>query len=602
MPEDIEFDVNRVVAEFMTQNMDRLFETGKDFFKGATDRVRLKLKSSYSDYLTCVANRYSKTKSFFIRNEPIDLYSFYVPLSISHGGGYPTMPCEEILSHSSQSAFVVEGSAGVGKSMMLRHLFLESITAKKKVPLFLEIRSIEPSISLIDQIKQTLHKNNFTLDNDFIDLALKKGDFLILIDGFDEINSSYRSSIGRQIQDLAQDFDRNVIIVTSRPDYLFSVWNTFSVYEVSPLSLDQATELVTKLPFDDSLKDKFINDLHSDLFYKHRSFLSNPLLLSIMLLTYSQSADIPGKITIFYYQAYEALFQRHDAFKGGFQRDRLCSLDIKDFAKVFAAFSIQIYDDRRFQLTRVLTLEYLEKAKNLVECDYNINNYLADVLLAVCLLLEDGSFIIFAHRSFQEYFAACFIADAKPTLQRKLMDKYSKYLGQDNVMNLLYEMKSELVETHFILPAIEKLEQFIGLEGTLEKEHYVRLLHYEVGFISVKQTQIRVNDVKTTGHSFFKTIQFIFSCCYHLIEIEDHDVPFWKLSSITNKGESYNKVSRESIIPIDGFIKKDHLFNIFSEARHLYSMYSLERVLKIKQALIEKKENADQSLNDIFGI
>ncbi len=41
-----------------------------------------------------------------------------------------------------------------------------------------------------------------------------------------------------------------------------------------------------------------------------------------MLLTYGQSLDIPNKLNIFYNQAYEVLFQRHDTLKGGFQRNK----------------------------------------------------------------------------------------------------------------------------------------------------------------------------------------------------------------------------------------------------------------------------------------
>ena len=88
---------------------------------------------------------------------------------------------------------------------------------------------------------------------------------------------------------------------------------------VQPLDLASAVELVRKLPFDDPVKERFVADLHGGLFKSHESFLSNPLLLSIMLLTYSDIAHIPTKLSIFYTQAYESLFQKHDALKGGFR-------------------------------------------------------------------------------------------------------------------------------------------------------------------------------------------------------------------------------------------------------------------------------------------
>lgn len=178
--------------------------------------------------------------------------------------------------------------------------------------------------------------------------------------------------------------------------------------------MNDATELVRRLPEDEELKEKFISDLHKDLFNRHKSFLSNPLLLSIMLLTYGISADIPKKLSIFYNQAYEALFQRHDAIKGGFQRDRHCDLDIQDFSRVFSAFCILTLDKRLFQFSRSDAISYLDKAKDLVNITVNSEDFLEDLLQSICFLVEDGLLLVFAHRSFQEYFSAKFICDAVP--------------------------------------------------------------------------------------------------------------------------------------------------------------------------------------------
>lgn len=83
MPEDI--DYNKIAAEFVNQNIEKFFETSKGVLKGATDSIRLRLSRSYKSYLSCVSERYSKAKSFFIRHEAKHLYDFYVPLGFSCG-------------------------------------------------------------------------------------------------------------------------------------------------------------------------------------------------------------------------------------------------------------------------------------------------------------------------------------------------------------------------------------------------------------------------------------------------------------------------------------------------------------------------------------
>jgi len=211
-------------------------------------------------------------------------------------------------------------------------------------------------------------------------------------------------------------------MVSSRPDQEFAGWSQFSVFKAKALTLSQACSLVDKLPYDEELKTKFIGDIKDGLFEKHQSFLSNPLLLSIMLLTYGHSADIPNKLSIFYNQAYEALFQRHDAMKGAYQRDKLTNLDIQDFARIFSAFSVQTYDKRIFSFSSSDAIKFLEKSKNIVNVKFDPQAYLTDALQAVCLLVEEGLFITFSHRSFQEFFTAKFINDSKPENQKKLIN------------------------------------------------------------------------------------------------------------------------------------------------------------------------------------
>ena len=350
-------DVNKMVVEFVNQNIDRFYGTGKEILKGTADKIRLYLFTTYKDYLSCVAERYSKAKTFLIRGEALNLYEFYVPTGISCGRStYDRPSFAQIAQHNKSS--VVTGGGGSGKSILMRHLFLSALGPEGKVPIFLELRDLnQTKQSILDFIHETLHENHFKLDAEYIGKALQNGHFAVFFDGFDELSRTVRKDYTKQIQTFAKVYDQNVVIVSSRPDDEFSSWSNFSVFTINPLDLDQASLLVKKTPFEDSFKNKFIKDLRSRLFQSHKSFLSNPLLLSIMLLTYGESADIPNKLNIFYNQAYEALFQRHDALKGAFQRDRVSKLNIQDFASVFAAFSIQTYDKRLFQFSRSEALD-----------------------------------------------------------------------------------------------------------------------------------------------------------------------------------------------------------------------------------------------------
>ena len=55
------------------------------------------------------------------------------------------------------------------------------------------------------------------------------------------------------------------------------------------------------------LKDKFQIDLEKSLYDEHREFAENPLLLTIMLMTYKNHSNIPVKMHKFYSKAYDTL-------------------------------------------------------------------------------------------------------------------------------------------------------------------------------------------------------------------------------------------------------------------------------------------------------
>ena len=465
-------------TEFVKRNLSRIIDISKGIFGQANQQVRLRLKNTYSAYIESAGTRYGRARSFFSRSEPLNIHDFYVPLGVSCGEQQlESVSLSEIEAVTTRA--VITGTAGSGKSMLLRHLFLDALENESRIPIFVELRSLsamDSPVSLSDLIESSLVDHHFDLGSDFIESALTRGHFVILLDGMDEVPRSLRRRLSREIIQLSLKAKGCIIIVSSRPDNSFSNWDEFSDLEVSPLTLNDACRLVSKLQYDETIKDKFIQALRDSLFDQHESFLSNPLLLSIMLLTYGQYADIPQKLSLFYDQAYEALFQRHDAQKGGFQRNRLTKLDIQDFSKLFSAFCVRTYDQNQFQLTRAQCLSHIEKTKVQIEIDVSNGDFLDDCLQSVCLLIEDGLTIAFAHRSFQEFFVARFINESAPKIQKRLIDRFSHSVRRDNIFVLLHEMNNTLIEREYLLPRLTKFFNKIGVKRSVGITHYLRFL------------------------------------------------------------------------------------------------------------------------------
>ena len=595
---DNEIDVNKIAAEFVQQNIESFYNTGKDILKGAADAVRLRLNKSYKAYITCVASRYSKAKSFFIRDEPTYLYNFYVPMGLTSVNGEVSRA--SISALESNHFVVITGSGGSGKSMMMRHLLLDGLLQANRVPIFLELRELNQTpISLKQFIQNTLHLNNFALDDEYIEKALKAGHFLLLFDGFDEIALSLRKRVSKELIELAKSYERNLIYVSSRPDNEFAGWSSFSVFRIQALHLSQACELIEKLPFDLDLKGKFLHELKNGLFTTHESFLSNPLLLSIMLLTYGQSADIPNKLNVFYNQAYEALFQRHDALKGAFQRARQSKLDIQDFARVFSAFSIQTYDKRRFHMTRSEALEYLERCKKILQIKFDSNDYLLDAEQAVCLLIEDGLLIAFSHRSFQEFFVARFICDSKPDVQEKLIEKYSKHFLSDSVFELVSEMNPELMERCLIIPQLERLEKYLKIKRKVGITHFVRYLKSAFTTIEIRDGRILGTNKAKEGSNYSAVVSFTLRNWGKLI---DFKFVRKKIEPDLDKyfAEKYAPDNEHVVMQVSQLTYRDEFVQDLATSGGFFSIHTLESVLKIKDALVQKHQEVGATLEEIL--
>jgi hypothetical protein len=595
---DSEFNVNEVVASFLDSQVENLFAFGGDRLKKAGNAVRLQFRRTYAGYLQRLLDRYSRGKSFFVRAEPIPLYDFFVPLDLASQLRELRRPgIEQVLKVSPR--VILTGTGGSGKSMMMRHLLLDTVVAKHRTPIFIELRHLaDDSLPLEQVVFEAVTSGGLKIDQDFYRRALEAGHFCLMLDGFDELRLDARPRVTREIDMLAVKYPDNALIVSSRPDDSLAGWHAFTVLQVSPLDLERAIELVAKIPFDDEIKARFIADLQAGLFTSHGSLLSNPLLLSIMVLTYHDVASIPTKRSIFYNQAYEALFQKHDALKGGFQRERRSGLDIEDFARAFAALSLQSYSDNVVSFTTTRALEYIEKAKAITGLAYANTAVLGDAVQAVCLLVDEGQNVTYAHRSFQEYFVARFMKDAEPVVRRRLIDKFRVAVERDAVMSMLYEIDPVSVEQMYVMPALEHIRESIGYTGKVTREVYLKFLRLMADGISLIPED-DADDESYSGLSFRPAEEYVHGAVSFIRTTFDTDAS-WPESS--DEPESafeaeygFGTVETEKIALDSAFLSAMINHGEFFGAQHLEALFAVEDSIK------RKHRDAAESLESILA-
>ncbi len=228
-----EIDMNTIAVEFIKYTIENFFDGIRSFFKDANNK--LKIKQSYSDYIHSITQKYSTAKSFFLKGESVYLYDFYTPLDIGQGKNALTdVGIGDILNN--EQNLIITGTGGCGKSMIVRHLLLNSLITKSKVPIFIELRQFNDfEGDLIALLIKTLNMHKFALNEKYAKEALESGRFILFLDGYDEVAHKQRNRVKLFIKDFVHDYENCKVILTSRPDPELEGWQLFSIFEVAPV-------------------------------------------------------------------------------------------------------------------------------------------------------------------------------------------------------------------------------------------------------------------------------------------------------------------------------------------------------------------------------
>ena len=593
----VDLEEGKFAAEFLATNFEKILKLAKSAYDKLDEKLEVALKTAYVDYLKSVGDKYTKSKSFFIRNQAVNLYSYYVPTGIKCGQIIIKSPSyESVLKENNH--LVITGTGGSGKTVLMKHLFLDCIKCKKHVPILIELRDLNSEkLRLSEAIENTLDSHGYKVSGQYITRAQKSGHFAFFFDGFDEIDHASRKRVIAEIKKIAIKYPSCPILISSRPDDVFQGIEDFDIYNILPLDLNAATSLITKLPFDEVVKSKFVKDLGDGLFERHQSFLSNPLLLSIMLLTYSENAEIPSKLSLFYNQAYEALFQRHDAYKGGYSRDRLTDLDIQDFSRVFSLFALQTYEKRIFKMPRTACLGYIEKSRDMLGEKFSADDFLVDLLSAACLMLEDGLDIAYSHRSFQEYFVAMHISMASPDVQEKLIDRYWHNMSSDRVMFLLLEMNPELVERVLLVPKLQEFFSEIGVKRVVGVTHTAKYLKKIYKTINVER-----DTISATLHSGSESLSRLMHLAISYCDTYEFPSKEYFGQHIRMMFDKYGKADERVEYETDQLTYRSPVLSETINSKGAFSVDYLSAAFVAYKTLRSRHENRVQSLDDLLDI
>lgn len=468
-----------------------------------------------------------------------------------------------------QRNILLFGTGGLGKTMMMTHLMLDTIRRYNKylkIPIFITLRDYDSrKNNLLDFIFTEFNRHDRDLTSDDLTKLLSEGSAVLLMDGYDEIKSAQLESFNKQLDMLLDQFPNNFVIISSRRNRREDMLSRFAQYLLQPFSLEQATTMISKLDasiVSDEVKNDFIKDLKSDSFNFSRDektkFLGNPLFISIMLLTYENYHDIPTQRYLFYENAYEAMAQKHDATKS-LRREFATGLNSREFKQYFGEFCAITYYAEKYSFTEKELKAYFQEVIDANHLTVDADTFIIDITEKICLLYLDGKQYYFIHRSFQEYFTAYFFS---LQLEQSYDAIYNMFQSRDTVstedetLSMLYGIDKKKTEKHIFIPFLES----IFTDGSDNKNYKNFLLciyqsiRYTVGTINYFPINKPCSNIyafisceyNLAGEPFGLGEQQFKFTSEHIIS----DLPLYK-SFVLDKCYSYNKNWKNPKAPQD---------------------------------------------------
>lgn len=410
---------------------------------------------------------------------------------------------ENIGEYSKRTVLVANG--GMGKSMLLQRLFVESIREHEKtgiLPVLIELRNFSENNDLVtDYIVKAVKR----FDNDFTEKnvrnLLESGKCQILLDAADEIDLSDAKAFQTQLSELVDRYPFNQYVMASRECDMMRSIRGFSKLYLQPFDKEQANTLIANLlsdPEDKDLRDEISQYVDGDFLKKHQVFATNPMLLTFIIMRYPIDKTFYGKQYLFYRTAYDTLVTLHDQEKEAYSRIYHSAKDSEEFTKVFREFCAITYLDRVHEFDQATFEGYYNKLKSKAELSnpkvMTMKNFVHDACATACMMYEEEYKILYVDPGFQEYLFAEYNYFAEP----EEMIEFGKTLWNvpegefegGNAFGMLCEYSKDKVESTYFIPYLNEI-----FKGRSDEDAFIAFLQNGYG-----ELDYQVEDTDLIAH------------------------------------------------------------------------------------------------------
>ncbi|WP_429193307.1 NACHT domain-containing protein [Aeromonas salmonicida] len=415
-------------------------------------------------------------KTFWQIDKSVNLNEFYYPSKIKVENNIISVSSLNIFPENCK--IVVQGTAGQGKSILLRYLAGTRLKEGKTIPIFVELMKITEKNSIQSTIVNSINDLGLNIEEKDLDLIFSSGKFTVLLDAFDEIPESCLRDTLNYMDSLCSKYRNQQIIISSRPGADIQKISYFSVYDLEPLQPSDFKPILLKF-FNkhEATVHQILKSLHENGSEIAR-LITTPLLLTLLAVTYKTYTKIPSQLHEFYENIFYLLVNRHDSTKPGFRREYKSGLNEKQLEELFCAFCFYCTIEDKASLSRQEALAISKRAIQFTRVAPSSDfSFLNDCIKNTCLLLEEGFRYHYIHKSIREYHASRFISSSPIELKEKFytIAKENPYRYKVE-LDFLKVIDEHYFQKYFLLPSYNEMLSEVNIGEHLRKVHISEVL------------------------------------------------------------------------------------------------------------------------------
>ncbi|NEQ53684.1 MAG: NACHT domain-containing protein, partial [Leptolyngbya sp. SIO3F4] len=318
------------------------------------------------------------------------------------------------------------GAPGSGKTTLLRKIGLEALKSKDEtdfqyacIPIWVDLKKVtEETVGFEDYVAKELESFGFPDSSEIAENGLKKGRFLILFDGLDEVSSSNRPQVLDEIEAFVERHGKNRFIVSCRAAAYRSPSTSFREITLAGNSQEQIKNFIYNWFSSDNedgseAAEKCWKTLRKSDNVAVRELAQTPLLLTFLCLVYSRSHTFSGNRSILYHQGLRILLKKWFEEKRIAKEGIYEGLHVELEEKLLAEIAYKAFREDKLLFTKINLVNHIRgfllKELN-APSNLSGENVLDAIAVQQGILVEQSEGIYsFSHLTFQEFLAAKYI-------------------------------------------------------------------------------------------------------------------------------------------------------------------------------------------------